>query len=281
MQKIKPTLPGLCDLGDVPDYLASVYADVTDNIFPDFLRSITQKYKYMVIGGRASNIYSKIKTPSADWDIVVEFKGSESEQVSAATIFVNLIENYVSGKLPKNWSGIVGVNFESKDFGGHFLFQVGIIDPYSDRDIKFVDIHMCHNSSISGVGNYCDYISNSKIHDGIYYAPKLFLDKELKGVVENRKKLSHNTLLSLEDFSKDREKLSGIIVDLIEDIVDITENEKTLDENKTKKVKKLTSKLNENFEEYLQYCDHEIRTKMLAYKENIKYERTKARFDNR
>lgn len=273
MNKSENNLPPVCDLGDIPDYMAKVYTKASELLVPSFLKE-NKFLEYMVIGGRAANQYSNKHVPSADWDIILNVK-NDGSPLKQAVVMADKIRKYVQARL-NGWKTGAHIDIETKDFGDHYMFQVGIVDPYTGRSFKFVDLHTCHDSQIPLVGNYCDYIHQVKIFEDIKYAPKDFVKKELSGVLARRKSISKKTdnVLS-KDFGSKIEKLEELLDDTFDELDD--EIDKL---SKNEKAKQMLNRITNIFEKYSSYCRDKLRYLMLSYKENLKYKRTHDRYNS-
>ncbi len=301
---VKIHYPEVCNVGDIPDYLAPLYTEIVTKYIPQFLSKL--KLPYMVIGGRASNIYSLKKVPSTDWDIVVDFGGeSLKDNIQSAFNLTNIISKFIEKNLSKSWARPIKISVSFKEFDTYYLFQIGMTDPYSDRDIKFIDIHTCHESTVVGVGQYCNYIKNAVFKEDIAYAPLEYMSKELSGMDAIRRNVFQKTYdLYKQDFSGDIEIKRAKVINLIAEIQNIADDE--MDENESEKsvlpgqnttdfckksvsltdskriekMRKKMQKLEKYFDKYSSYCEEKLSYQILTYREKIKYDRTHDRKEN-
>ena len=123
-------LPGECTtFPSIPEYLAAIYADITEHLIPSFLRSTSEQY--MVFGGRASNNYGTKHVLSSDWDIVLITNGTVKDRLYKTTNFAEAMKVSVNQQLPTNLTSIITVEKRMTELSAsQFLFRVGLVDPY-------------------------------------------------------------------------------------------------------------------------------------------------------
>ena len=112
-----------------------------------------------------------------------------------------------------------------------------------------VDIHHCHESSVPGIGDYCNYaqraVRSSK--DGIVYAPKDFIVAELVGGLPGReRKYKHSANEAAETSPIHIDKASEQVEELFEEIEEALKDKKLTPEAKVTLVKRIVGQLRES-----------------------------------
>jgi len=258
-----PKVPKACDIGLIPDYFAPIYTKIVNEYLPAYL---SRETSYLIIGGRAFNLYMKRQVPSVDWDIVLQ------GDVEMQSRFSSNISNYLNTRLrgETNWVSIVqAITNEKIPIDQHYLFRVSIIDPYSQTEYQVVDIHTCYTSE--NKLDYCDYMNHANVVDGIRYAPLSVLKADLLGIFKKR----YSLYTASKKYVK-KQQIETMGDELHETLDDLYDHDVV---KKHVELRKMIAQFSEDFYEYESLLCSDIDSESLLYREYIKYKRTKDRYD--
>lgn len=235
----------------VPDYLAPTYARILEELIPAFLRQT--KRSYLIIGGRAVNVYASSPVVTADWDLTVFSKGPYSTQVREVSLFGEEMARYL-----REYGLNSQVSVRSTESPPDFVFRVSLVDPYLDQAFDLADLHNCR-PSFSAKGNYCELVPT--LYQGLAYAPKEFLLAELQAVLSKRQKVAQKSKKALQELAHMRESEIDEKWDQLEDLVD-------------QDILPAVTSLREQVDTLIDYLKTKTDSQMLALQDEVKYQRT-------
>ncbi len=188
--------------GNIPEYLAEAFIEVSNNMIPFWLGRDDggRETRYMVVGGRAVNVYSKTPLPSNDWDIIVITSDkAETERFTAdLTSFLSVV---VSAD-PKLSSVVNGIESFSIKLGGggdsNILWRIAIRDNFTELKFPVVDIKMCPQEKGGAIGDICNWYAGAVTEvDNVFYAPRDMVVLDLERITRIREDLYNEVVSEL------------------------------------------------------------------------------------